>query len=283
MNCHQSGTQKQGEALCKRLLLISNGAKTDFRFIHSASSGQFLDMVSGLDLGHGGHVSIKDAHMGLSGHVPYSSQEDLTGTIGPPSEAGDDSDLESAAYPSPAATLSAGRSHANSPLDKLPNTPTQSLPISGSSELAHALQPNHEQVCLILACSAFAHVRQSWDSGQSGPSHTNSAQYTVPNIYIHPSPDVGAIYPQVDPNIPSRSLPETTHFHNPPPYPHTSSAEGHYSTTGSYSPQNGHDILELHHAMEYNNPRYVAGAVDMSHVTSTVENTLHNPESFQYA
>jgi hypothetical protein len=103
-----------------------------------------LDLVSGLDLSHGAHVSIKDAHMSLNGHVPYSSQEDLART---PIENCDRSDVGSAIYTSPAPTVSAGRSHANSPLCTLANVSSQSLPISGSSELAHALQPTREQVC----------------------------------------------------------------------------------------------------------------------------------------
>jgi hypothetical protein len=101
--------------------------------------------VSGLDLGHGRHVSVKDAPMSLSGHVPYSSQEDLA--VGTHVESGDSSDAGSVAYASPASTVSPGRSHGNSPLGKLANVSTQSLPISASSELAHALQPTNEQVC----------------------------------------------------------------------------------------------------------------------------------------
>ena len=37
------------------------------------------------------------------------------------------------------------------------------------------------------------------------------------------------------------------------------------------------DVVELHHAMEFRNSGFVNGAVDMSHVTSVVENTLHTP------
>lgn len=37
------------------------------------------------------------------------------------------------------------------------------------------------------------------------------------------------------------------------------------------------DLLELHHAMEFQSSGFVGGAVDMSHVTSVVENTLQTP------
>lgn len=229
-----------------------------------ASSGQFLDLVSNLDLSHGGHEE----------------------TIGPNIESGDSSDSGSAAYASPASTVSPGRSHGNSPLGKPVDVPMQALPISGSSELAHALQPAHER---------------TQDRVQSGPSEAmvsiNSAQYMVPNIYVHPSTEPGAVYPHADANLSSRSLPETAqksyanpelnqfsntdHYHNPNPYPPTSSMESHQhqSTTGSYSHYNG-EILELHHAMEYQNSGFVSGAVDMSYVTSTVENILQPPEPY---
>ena len=95
-------------------------------------------------------MSINDTHMSLSGHVPYCSQEDLSGTA--QIENGDCSDTGGAAYASPASTVSPGRSIGNSPLGKPANVSTQSLPISASSELAHALQLSHEQVCPIPAC-----------------------------------------------------------------------------------------------------------------------------------
>jgi len=106
-----------------------------------------MDLVSGLDLGHGGHVSINDTHTSLCGHFPYTLQEALAGTIAVPTEGSDSGNAGPVSYPSPASTISAGCSHTNSSLDKLADAAAQSLPISGSSELAHALQPTHEQVC----------------------------------------------------------------------------------------------------------------------------------------
>jgi len=69
-------------------------------------------------------------------------------------------------------------------------------------------------------------------------------------------------------------------YHQPGPYPQASSPEGHYTTAGCLPQYNGQDILELHHAMEYHNSRRATEAVDMSHVTSTVENTLRAPEAY---
>jgi hypothetical protein len=85
-------------------------------------------------------------NMSLSGRIPYSSQEELVGAIGTHVDNGDGSDSGGAAYASPASTVSPGRSHGNSPLGKPVDVPMQNLPISGSSELAHALQPAHDQV-----------------------------------------------------------------------------------------------------------------------------------------
>ena len=100
--------------------------------------------MSALDLGQ---VSPKYAPMSLSGRVPYSSQEDMAGAMGTHAESGDSNDAGGDAYASPASTVSPGRSHGSSPLGKLADVSAQVLPISGSSELAHALQPTSEQVC----------------------------------------------------------------------------------------------------------------------------------------
>lgn len=93
--------------------------------------------VSGIDLAHGGHVSISPAApLSSSGYVPYSLQE----------ASGNDCDslVGTHAYPSPSSTVSPGD---HSPSVEPANDSTQSLPISGSSELAHALhQTNHKQV-----------------------------------------------------------------------------------------------------------------------------------------
>lgn len=125
------------------------GSAKLIRSHYSAPSGQFLDLMSGLDLGRGGHVSIQSTPMSSCGQVPYPPQEELPGTMGAQVESNDcSSDADGAAYASPASTVSPGRSLGNSPLGKLANVSSQSLPISGSSELAHALQPTHEQVCV---------------------------------------------------------------------------------------------------------------------------------------
>jgi hypothetical protein len=84
-------------------------------------------------------------------------------------------------------------------------------------------------------------------------------------------------------DVESNHFSNTGHYHNPNPYPQPSPTDSHHSTTtptGPYSPYNGQDILELHHAMEYHNSGYVAGAVDMSHVTTAVENTLCTQEPY---
>ena len=83
-----------------------SSTKLTIDYFNSASSGQFLDLVSNLDLSHGGHVSIKHSHMSSSGRIPYSLKEE---TIGPNIESGDSSDSGSAAYASPASTVSPGR------------------------------------------------------------------------------------------------------------------------------------------------------------------------------
>lgn len=68
-------------------------------------------------------------------------------------------------------------------------------------------------------------------------------------------------------------------YHNPHAHP-SPQTEGHYSTTGSYTPQYGQEILELHHAMEYQNSGYVSGTIDMADVTSVMENTLQACETY---
>jgi hypothetical protein len=85
--------------------------------------------------------------------VPYPSQEELPGTIGAQAESNDCSGADGAAYASPASTVSPGRSLGSSPLSKPANVSSQSLPISASSELAHALQLAHEQVSFNLRLS----------------------------------------------------------------------------------------------------------------------------------
>jgi len=238
----------------------------------SAPSGQFLDLMSGLDLGRGGH-------------------EELPGTIGAQGESNDGSDADGAAYASPASTVSPGRSLGSSPLSKPANVSNQSLPISASSELAHALQPAHEQ---------------AWDGAQSGASESpattgvNSAQYNVSEVYnIQSSTDSGLIYPQTHSSSSSSSPPETVpklyvdvdsnHFSDTGvhhSFTQTPSTESHRPTptAGPYSPFNGQDILELHHAMDFHDSGYSDRAIDMSHVTSSIENTLRAPKLYlQYS
>jgi hypothetical protein len=128
-------------------------------------------------------------------------------------------------------------------------------------------------------------------------SSTQQQQFSLPSIYIQPS---------INSTMSSTSLPEpaqkayatdvvdlghpfsslTSNYQNSNQYTQQtslspSSAEGprhHHSTTtqGGYTPYSGQDILELHHAMEYRN----AGYVDVSRVTSTVDNTLQAPEAY---
>jgi len=161
--------------------------------------------------------------------------------------------------------------------------------------LAHALQPTHEQ--------------QAWDGAQSGASEPpattdmNSAHYNVSDVYnIQSSTDSGLAYPPTDSSSSSSSPPETvpklyidvdsnlfpnTGVHNAShPFAQTPSTESHRPTptTGSYSSFNNQDILELHHAMEFHKSGYADRATDMSHVTSSLENTLRAPKLyFQYS
>jgi hypothetical protein len=159
--------------------------------------------------------------------------------------------------------------------------------------LAHALQTNHGQKDRDGSVLPESSTITSLNAGGA------TAQY----MYMQSS---APIYPQSDSNSSSSSslnLPITPleqqqkthqdsgdsgqfdHYHNHNPRTqthsnaHPSSSTGHYSTTGSYTPHNHYgaqEMLELHHAMEYQNRGYIGSAVDMS----AVENTLQTYETY---
>lgn len=83
-------------------------------------------------------MSVGDIHMSSGAPVPYAPQDEFTG--------GGDEDVNGTnEYPSPSSTVSPGPNQRNE-LGHSMNASTQSLPISGSSELAHALRTDHEPV-----------------------------------------------------------------------------------------------------------------------------------------
>jgi hypothetical protein len=131
----------------------------------------------------------------------------------------------------------------------------------------------------------------------------DSAQYNLSDVYsIQSSSDSGLIYSQTDSNSSSCSPPEavpklyvdieSSHFSSTGPHHHDSrvyaripSTESHQPTptTGSYSSFNDRDMLELH-AAKYHESGYTDRAVDMSVVTSSLENTLRAPKLYpQYS
>ena len=113
-----------------------------------------------------------------------------------------------------------------------------------------------------------------------------SAQYyDVPEVYnIQSSTDSGLVFPQANSSSSSSSPPESV------PKLYVDIDSNHFSdtgvqipsieshcltpTAGPYSPFNSQDILELHHVMEFHKSGYADRAIDTSHVTSSIENTL---------
>ncbi|KAF7968685.1 hypothetical protein HWV62_29688 [Athelia sp. TMB] len=238
-----------------------------------ASSEQFSSLVSRLDLSHERSKSNGDIHIDIGRPVPYAHQQAFTGEVG-------ESSNGHVEYPSPSSTISPGVNFHSGPscLGQLPNPSSQSLPVSASSELAHALQPDSgshiTRTASFPANAAVPHapqasyVARSYSEGQAGYS---GLAFNHPLPCDQPMDAAGHPKNFMDVSVGQYAAPEyyPTNHSTQPAQPQSQHAEYHQAPFD--------DIVELHHAMEFRTSGFVAGAVDMSRVTSVVENTLHTP------
>lgn len=113
------------------------------------------------------------------------------------------------------------------------------------------------------------------------------------NNYPDPSEThlgAGAVYTQAVPTSSSMGLVDVAqqksyldmnphHYSEPIYYQHNNNHNTYAQQppvhSGYQTPYDGQAALQLHHAMEYQNSGFVSTAVNMSHVTSAVENALH--------
>lgn len=127
------------------------------------------------------------------------------------------------------------------------------------------------------------------------PSTRPTMRYNTQHIYGQPASDAAAIYDQPTDNTSGSPMelplaatqpqkdslnnhsvpfqdPSTSQYHHGYP-PQSSTIEGQYSSTGTYSPP-GHETLELRRVMELRTAGFVGSDVNIG---STVENTLQRP------